>query len=71
MHIHRAPIDFFCALRENRTEYFQFQLIHPRDLKINGLDRWTDGKQINPIRVPFLPFEVWNPKKQEIYNIRF
>lgn len=34
-------------------------------VEINGLDRLTNGKQSDPVRVPFLPFDVQNPKKYE------
>ena len=36
------------------------------DLEINGRDKRTDGQQNDPIRVPFLPFEVWKPKKTKL-----
>ena len=35
-----------------------------RDLEINALDRRTDGPQSDPIRVPFIPFEVPHPKNK-------
>ncbi|GBP86933.1 hypothetical protein EVAR_60915_1 [Eumeta japonica] len=34
-----------------------------------GLDRQTDGQQSDPIRVPFFPFEVRNPKKEQKINL--
>lgn len=41
-----------------------FSLIVPRDLYINGLDRWTDGPQSDRIRFPFFLFEIRNPKNK-------
>ena len=37
-------------------------IIDPRDLKINVLDRRSDGQQSDPKSVPFLPLEIQNPK---------
>ena len=45
-----------------------FSLIPTRDLVINGLDRWTNGQESHPIRIPFLPYQVWSSKKDK-YNI--
>ena len=49
----------------------RFGLIYPRNLKIHSLNRRTDGQQNDLIRVPFLRFEVRNPKKNNslIYNL--
>ena len=71
-----VSFDFSALLRnKDRLKYsvfdINFSLILPRDLDINGLERQTGRRQHDPIRIPFLPFEVRNPKNDDKNYLHF
>ena len=52
-----------------RLEYIDinFSFIPQRNVNLNDIGTQKDEEQSDPIRVPFFPLEVRNPKKYHIF----